>query len=166
MYTYRLDRVGAFNDSKLNTELSAANSNVFGFSAEVNETGAVIIAMSNAELTAPQVDALQAVVTNHNPTLTAAQIEAQQIEEARAAIVMIRRYRQQQLVKETPDTPAQQVTTIKNIANGNVYLARIMTNKISEKNSAHGWSLTLNPGNLQTRHQFIDVIDAILGMLP
>jgi hypothetical protein len=96
----------------------------------------------------------------------AAIAQQQEIEEARAAITQIRTYLQQQLVKVSPDTPATIVTTIKDIANGNTFLARIMTNQVSVMNSAHGWSLTQNPATAQTRNQYIKTVEIILGIYP
>lgn len=106
----------------------------------------------------------QAVLEAALDSALAAIAQQQEIDEARAAIIQIRQYRVQQLVKAAPDTPAQQVADIKDIANGNIYLTRIMTNKITEKNSALGWTLTLNPTTAQTRNQFLETIDTILGI--
>lgn len=106
----------------------------------------------------------QVVLESALDSALAAIAQQQEIDEARAAIIQIRQYRVQQLVKAAPDTPAQQVADIKDIANGNIYLTRIMTNKITEKNSALGWTLTLNPTTVQTRNQFLETIDTILGI--
>lgn len=113
--------------------------------------------------TAQQTTDAQAIIAAHNPAVLS---KSQEIDQARAAVALIRDYLLKQIVKTSPDTPTVIVATIKAIANGNVYLNRIMTNQVAVMNSAHGWTLTLNPTTAQTRNQYIETVEIIIGLLP
>lgn len=105
----------------------------------------------------------EAIVAAHNPATLSKQ---QEIDQARAALAEIRKYLLKQLISATPETPTQQVAAMKAIANGNTYLAQIMSNQLTAMNTAFGWSLTNNPTTNQTRIQYIITIELLTGVLP
>lgn len=130
--------------------------------------GATVLATDRKIMSAQNVDITpsQAVLEAALDTALAEATGDSEIEQARRAVVLIRQYLQRQMVKISPDTPAQQVTAIKQLANGNTHLANVMNNQIAEMNDAFGWSLTLNPATLQTRRQFVFTVKIIVGILP
>lgn len=116
----------------------------------------------NAPTPAQQTQA-EAIRDAHNPATLSKQ---QEIDAARAALAEIRKYLLKQLISATPETPTQQVAAMKLIANGNTYLAQIMSNQLTAMNTAFGWSLTNNPTTNQTRIQYIITIELLTGVLP
>lgn len=125
--------------------------------------GQIVLGFGAGVTPQQEIDAAAIAAAYDDSVEVAAQAE---IDQARTAIIQIRNYLQKQLVKVTPDTPTVIVATIKAIANGNTYLARIMTNQVGVMNSAHGWSLTLNPTTAPTRNQYIETVEIIVGLLP
>lgn len=108
----------------------------------------------------------QAVLEAALDSALAAIAQQQEIDQARAALAEIRQYLLRQLVSASPDSPTVQVATMKAIANGNTYLAQIMSNQLTAMNAAFGWSLTNNPTTNQTRLQYIVTIEILTGVLP
>lgn len=159
MAEYSIEHAGTVNSEALDQALKTENPAVTGISTSPG----IVRVFTDTDLTQTEIDALVAIVAAHNPATLSKQ---QEVDQARVGLSEVRRYLLLQLVKAVPDTPAQQVTAIKLIANGNTYLVNVMTNQINEMNDVFGWSLTLNPNNLATRRQFVFTVKILTGVLP
>jgi hypothetical protein len=149
----------------------AANPGAFSGTPFPNKTERKIYDEQNNPTPPPEklfidVTPSQAVLEAALDSFNTEKAQQAEIDEARVAIGLIRTYLQNNLVKLSPDNATTVVTKIKEFANGNTYLARIMTNQVNVMNSAHGWSLTQTPTTAQTRSQYIKTVEIILGVYP
>lgn len=149
-----------FNVELLREQLDTAGIPVDG----CNSDGTVWYRPEATELQRQQGDA---IVAAHNPTgLT----EQQKVDAARAAIQDGKRYLAKQLIKSSPDSPAQIVSVLKPAVDGNEYLLNMMTNQLTSMNIAYAWLVLdinqlLSPATAANRQRYILAAQAIIGML-
>lgn len=152
MFEYPFDRTGAINSDELIEELSAAVPGV----EHRTEPGKVIV-LSSVELTTQQQDALEAVITNHDPSPTPAQQVELDREAARLLLVEAKEYLRTQLESASPSTAQQQVGIIKPTIDSNLFLTGRMTKLIGLANTAYGWSLVISPAAQPNFSRWLEV---------
>lgn len=156
MIEYPFARATAINGDKLDGEIKA----VLATLSYRTEPGRVIV-IAEAALAQPVIDALAAVVTNHDPSQAdeTALASAQSI-----ALNQAKVYLRNQLRAASPNT-ATIVTTVKSYINGNAILNTMLSNQIALMNGAFGWSIDLNPATAVNRQRFLLAVEMVISLI-